>query len=151
LANDAAFEDLVAETRSAAPALALSNIADGRYFVRATAIAPSGLEGLSQTVSIRRELAALVASITPMGARRYRFDWETDGQGEPLFRLQLFSDARRDTPVVDEPGLDVMSFRIDALPPGQYTWRVGMKRVSNGRMTEVWTDPEALTVPSRGR
>jgi hypothetical protein len=145
LAHDADFQDMVAETRSATTKLRLAGIDNGIYFARAMAIAPSGLEGLSQTVQIKRELAPLVASVTGASGQR-RFMWETDGRGEPLFRLQLFPGSMNATPFIDETGMTGNSMKIDALPTGTYVWRVGMRRVVNGRVQEIWTAPEMLAI-----
>jgi hypothetical protein len=151
LARDAAFEEMVAEARSATPRVQVAGIDDGPYFVRAMAIAPSGLEGLTQSYPITRTLAPLIGSVTALDGRRHRFTWETDGRGTPVFRFQLFSDVNREIPVIDEAGLDSYATLIEGLSPGGYSWRVGMKRITNGVMDEYWTDPEVLTVPGKGQ
>jgi hypothetical protein len=145
LANDAEFQDMVAETRSATTKLRLAGIDNGRYYARAMAVAPSGLEGLSQTVRINRELAALLASVSGTGAQQ-RITWETDGRGDPVFRLQLFRDSMSATPVIDETGITATSMTINSLPSGRYVWRVGMRRLVGGKMQEIWTDPEMLQI-----
>jgi hypothetical protein len=149
IARDPAFEDMVAEARSTTARLQVPGIDDGRYFVRASAVAPSGLEGLTQSYPITRAIAPLTGAVEALDRRRHRFTWETDGRGTPVFRFQLFSDSNRDTPVIDEAGLDSYATLIDGLSPGRYTWRVGMKRVTSGSMDDYWTDPEPLLVPGR--
>jgi hypothetical protein len=150
LANDAEFQDMIAETRSATTKLRLAGIDDGTYYARAMAVAPSGLEGLSQTVRIKRELAPLLASVSGTGGQQ-RFTWETDGRGEPIFRLQLFPDSMSATPVIDETGITANMMTINSLPQGSYVWRVGMRRVIAGKMQEVWTDPETLQIGPQGK
>jgi hypothetical protein len=150
LANDAEFQDMVAETRSTTTKLRLAGIDNGSYYARAMAVAPSGLEGLSQTVQIKRELAPLVATVSGVGGQQ-RFTWETDGRGEPLFRLQLFPGTMNETPVIDEIGITGSTMTINSLPAGSYVWRVGMRRVVSGRMQEIWTDPETLQIGTRGQ
>jgi hypothetical protein len=148
LAKDADFQDMVAETRSATTTLRLAGIDNGTYFARAMAIAPSGLEGLSRTVRINRELAPLIASVSASGGQQ-RFTWETDRRGDPLFRLQLFPGIMNATPVIDEIGITGSAMTINSLPSGNYVWRVGMRRVVGGTMQEIWTDPEMLQIGSK--
>jgi hypothetical protein len=151
LARDVDFHDMVAETLSVLPKLQLAGIDDGAYFARAMAVAPSGLEGLSQTYRINRQLSPLTASMVRVGGRS-TFTWETDGRSSaPLFRFQLFSKFGNDVPVIDETGLTSYSMVVAGLATGDYTWRVGMRRVMDGVMTETWTDPEPLAVRSRER
>lgn len=150
LARDIDFQDMVAETRSTTTKLRLAGIENGAYFARAMAVAPSGLEGLSQTVRINRKIAPLLASVSGVGGQQ-RFTWETDGRGEPVFRLQLFPDAMNATPVIDETGITGSAMTINSLPTGRYIWRVGMRRVIDGRMQDIWTDPETLQIGVQGR
>jgi hypothetical protein len=149
LATDEDFQNMVAEARSASPRLTIGSVASGRYFARAMAVAPSGLEGLSTTYSIRREIAPLIGSVNLLDRGRYQFQWETDGAAEPLFRLQLFAKANSTVPIIDETGLTTYSMIVDGLSPGDYSWRVGMRRVSGNGTDEFWTDAEMLTIPSR--
>ena len=151
LATDDAFQNMVAEARSVGPKLAVAGIPNGRYFARAMAIAPSGLEGLSQTYPITREIAPLIASVSMFERGRQQFEWETDGRGEPVFRLQLFSTARGAVPIIDETGLTTYAMIVDGLSPGVYSWRIGMWRVTDGDMNEFWTDPETLTITGKGK
>jgi hypothetical protein len=151
LATDADFQDMVAEVRSATPRLTIESVADGSYFARAMAVAPSGLEGLSQTYSIKRMIAPLIGSVSALDSGRHQFRWETDGRGEPVFRLQLYSKANEAVPIIDETGMTTYSMIVDGLAPGEYSWRIGMRRVSDGAMSEFWTDPETLTISGKGK
>lgn len=150
LAKDADFQDMIAETRSPTTKLRLAGIDNGIYFARAMAIAPSGLEGLSKTVRIKRELAPLYASVSSTSGRQ-RFVWETDGRGDPIFRLQLFPGSMSATPVIDEAGITANSMTVGNLPVGSYVWRVGMRRIVGGNMQVIWTDPETLQIGARGQ
>jgi hypothetical protein len=151
IARDETFGDMVAEVRASAASVTLGNIPDGRYFVRAMAVAPSGLEGLSQTYLMTRHVVPLSGSASPNGPSGYRFHWESDGDGAPLYRFQIFADGDPKTAIVDEPGLASQSFAVNDLTPGGYSWRVGMKRLEDGKMVEYWTDSERLTIPTAGR
>lgn len=145
LARDAGFVDVIAETRVAEPEARLDGIANGRLFVRASAIAPSGLEGLAQTVSFRRQQAGVSGSVTSNAETGYRFDWASVGDGTPLYRFQLLDLARPDVPLVDQPGLTKSGLVIDTLRPGNYQWRVGMIQTGPEGSVEVWSDPQKFT------
>ena len=151
LAKDAAFQDMVAEARSATTTLRVTGIDNGNYYVRAMAIAPSGLEGLSETYPITRTLAPLRGWVTSVGNDRHRFEWDSEGKGTPLFRFQIYAEANPETPIIDETGLTTYSIIVDGLSPARYMWRVGMKRFTGGAPDEFWTDPEVLTIPVKGR
>ena len=114
-------------------------------------VAPSGLEGLSQTYAITREIAPLIGSVTATDRGRQQFEWETDGRGEPVFRLQLYAKANDAVPIIDETGLTTYSMSVDGLTAGSYTWRIGMRRVTDGVMNEFWTDPVTLTISAKAR
>ncbi len=148
IARDEAFENLVAETRSPGPRLRIGRIDDGTYFARATAIAPSGLEGLSQTAAIKRAIAPLTAVVETDGRHHY-FAWQTDGRGNPVFRFQLFADRIDGVPVINETGMTTYDMTIGGLGAGRYLWRVGMQRVADGRIEEIWTEPEQLQIPAQ--
>ena len=59
IATDAGFIDNVAEQFSDDGVFALNDIPNGNLFVRVSAVAPSGLEGLAQAYSFRRRLASI--------------------------------------------------------------------------------------------
>jgi hypothetical protein len=151
LAKDAGFQDMVAEARSPTTKLTVGGIANGNYFARAMAIAPSGLEGLSETVAIRRDAAPLIGSVYGLDNGRYQFRWETDGRGQPVFRLQLFSAASPTMPIIDETGMTTYAMSVNGLAAGDYSWRVGMRRVIDGVMSEFWTEAESMTVSGKGK
>jgi hypothetical protein len=151
IASDADFLDMVAEARSGTPRLSIAGIANGNYFARAMAVAPSGLEGLSTTYPIRRALAPLIGSVSKLDRGRREFRWETDGRGEPVFRFQLSAKANGTFPIIDETGMTTYSMIVDGLSPGDYTWRIGMRRVLDGEMNEFWTESEPLTISGKGK
>lgn len=144
VARDAGFVDVLGEERSDRPAVRLTGIANGRMFMRASAIAASGLEGLSEVASFRRQQAGVSASATP-GDDGYRFEWAHTGEGTPLYRFQLFDTRRPNVAVVDQPGLVRTGLVIDKLPGGTYQWRVGMIETGPEGSVEVWSDPQKFT------
>jgi hypothetical protein len=150
IASDAGFIDNIAEQFSDDGAFALANIPNGNLFVRVSAIAASGLEGMAQSYSFRRRLASIRGTVEPEDDG-YRFRWTGAGGGVRRYRFQL----RRDTPqgalVVDEVALERDALTLRRLKAGVYYWRVGLAQLEDGEITESWTEPEKLTItdPSR--
>lgn len=150
IASDAGFIDNIAEQFSDDGAFALANVPNGNLFVRVSAIAASGLEGMAQSYSFRRRLASIHGSVEPEDDG-YRFRWSGAGAGVRRYRFQL----RRDTPqgalVVDEVALERDALTLRRLKAGVYYWRVGLAQLEDGEITESWTEPAKLTItdPSR--
>jgi len=150
IASDAGFIDNIAEQFSDDGAFALADTPNGNLFVRVSAIAASGLEGMAQSYSFQRRLASIRGSVEPVDDG-YRFRWAGAGGGVRRYRFQL----RRDTPqgalVVDEVALARDALTLRRLKAGVYYWRVGLAQLEGGDVTESWTEPEKLTItdPSR--
>lgn len=145
LARDAGFVDIIAEQSSVAPAAAFTGIADGRWFMRASAIAPSGLEGFPAGYSFRRQQVGMKASAAA-GGDGFRFAWLAEGEGTARYRFQLFAEGRDALPLVDEPGLAQTALTIANLAPGAYRWRVGVIQTVADGSAEVWTPLDKLVV-----
>ncbi len=146
LAKDAGFTDIVAETRMGDARADFSDIPDGTYFARSMAIAPSGLEGLSESYSIKRQLTAVGGSAAAAGPDRFMFKWFGEGTGKRQYRFQLFEGAVKGTPLVDEAGLESSEINLTGLPPGVYFWRVGVRQFSGEGLSQNWTIAEKFTV-----
>lgn len=150
IASDAGFIDNIAEQFSDDGAFALPDIPNGNLFVRVSAIAASGLEGMAQSYSFRRRLASIRGTVEPEHDG-YRFRWAGAGGGVRRYRFQL----RRDTPqgalVVDEVALERDALTLRRLKAGVYYWCVGLTQLEDGDVTESWTEPKKLTItdPSR--
>lgn len=146
VAQDREFVDVVTSARSTTPQVNLGQLAAGKYFVRAMAIAPSGLEGMPQTQAFERRLESLVARRLPGASRSWQLDWDLGESSGTFFRLQLFDGSHPETPVIDEPGLTTSGMRVQGLPTGKYTWRVGQSRITDGKIQQSWTRFESFTV-----
>jgi hypothetical protein len=146
LAKDAGFIDTIAETRGTGAKAQFADVADGDYFVRAMAIAPSGLEGLSETYGIRRQLTALGGSAGALGPGQYQFKWFGSGNGTRVYRFQLHAAPEGGVALVDETGLDRNEVLLTGLAPGAYYWRVGVRQFAQNGMSENWTPLEKFTV-----
>ncbi len=146
ISKDAGFVDIVASERSALPAISFAALPDGRYFVRAMAVAQSGLEGLSETTSFRRQQAAASAERVPGMADAFRFAWMTQGSGKALYRFQLFNIASPALPMIDEAALEGPALILGGLKPGIYQWRVSIKAAGGAADDLLWTPFQKLTV-----
>lgn len=105
LASDAGFVELLTETYSDTPEARFADVPNGRWFVRATAIAQSGLEGMPRTYSMKRLLTGLDASAEQGADGGYRFRWSGKGSGKRVYHFRLRPDTPQAVPLVDEPGL----------------------------------------------
>lgn len=153
LATDAGMVDTFGETVSGPGErrLAFSGIGDGLYFLQLTAVSPEGVEGLPMVYSFvqaRNGLSGLAASAigNPLD-RRYQFRWEPVGEGEAVFRFQLWNeDGKPETPLIDEADLTETQIALTGLPTGGYLWRVQAVRQRFGRTLEVWSEPRPLHI-----
>jgi hypothetical protein len=146
ISKDAGFVDIVASERSASPTVSFAELPNGRYFVRAMAVAESGLEGLSETTSFRRQQASASAERVPGMADGFRFAWMAHGQGKTLYRFQLFDASAPNIALIDEAALEQSSLILGGLKPAVYRWRVSVKQLGSGDNELVWTPFQKLTV-----
>jgi hypothetical protein len=150
IASDAGFIDNIAEQFSDDGSFALADIPNGNLFVRISALATSGLEGMAQSYSFRRRLASIHGTVEA-GDDGYRFRWSGAGSGARRYRFQLMRDTAQGALVVDEVALAREALTLRRLRAGVYYWRVGLVQLEDGDVTESWTEPEKLTItdPSR--
>ena len=150
IGKDAGFVDVVADTLVSEPEARFPDIANGNWFVRATAISRSGLEGLYQTYAMKRRLTGLKASAEgSLDAMRFR--WSGAGEGVRIYRFQMMRDDQTRLPIVDEGGLGNEGLELRNLEPGTYYWRVGVRQFADGEMTEKWLPFEKLIVAQPGK
>ncbi|WP_068071826.1 FecR domain-containing protein [Novosphingobium lentum] len=145
IAADAGFVEVLAETTANGPLASFADIANGNWYVRASAIAQSGLEGLPQTYALRRALTGLSASAEG-DPSAMRFKWSGAGDGRRIYRFQLARGSETALPTFDEPGLGPEGLVLHDLAPGTYFWRVGVRRFAGDGMTENWLPFEKLIV-----
>lgn len=150
IAADAGFNDVIAEARAKGPDFDMADIPNGGLFVRGSAIASSGLEGMTQTYSMRRALTGLGGS-ADADADRLTFKWSGSGEGRRQYRFQLMRDLVSSVPIVDEPGMTDSGLSLQALDPGTYFWRVGVRQFADEDVTENWLPFEKIiiTAPER--
>ncbi len=146
VAKDQAFTDVVVGARSDRPQIDLGPLPGGQYYVRAMAIAPSGLIGMPRTEPFVRRLQLLVSRQFSANQKDWQLNWDLGGPADASYRVQVFDAARPDVPIIDEPALPDRSLTITGLPPGNYTWRVGLKRPIDGNLQQSWTPFEGFTL-----
>lgn len=139
IARDAGFIEIIDEQVSAKPEVIFEQLSDGRYFVRARAVAPSGLEGLAKAYNFRRKRVGSDAGqeSSPL-ADTLKFAWRPQGEGQSYNAFQLW---RADDPsrlIVDEVGMTHSALLIGAVEPGTYVWRVATFQIDEGEIIKVW-------------
>lgn len=149
IARDAGFVDLAAETTATEPRLVFDSWPNGGFFVRFTALDPTGLEGLPATYAFERRLNAL--GLDPPGAipgarRQYLFKWTSSGAGSESFRFVLGRRPDASDPVIDAPGLARSEITVADLPAGVYYWRVQVVRREEGRVFEKWSPAQKFEI-----
>ena len=147
IAADPKFVDIVAAARSSTNNVTIGSLKDGRYFVRAMAVAPSGLEGLFETFEFQRELKKLISRPSGGKGRAQIFAWGGKRSSGEYYRLQIFDAVRPDLPLIDETGLEVPSMEVVGLQSGEYRWRVGTAQLSAKGVRHSWTPFETLRIP----
>lgn len=151
IALDAGFLNMIDEAETQSPSVSLEPVANGSYFIRATAIDENGLEGIPSTYGFERRLNRIEANVDSSRVGRYRqylFRWRTPDAVDAQYRFQMISSAEGAAPVVDEAGLKTTSFIVTDLPDGVYRWRVLTLEIVGGRRYEKWTPFQELRVSS---
>lgn len=142
LARDAEFLDVVAErhvARSGPRELALfDGIPSGSYFARVAAVTPEGIEGQAAVSAFSR--ASLSASLVGrmrwiVASNEVELDW--DPVAGSTYGLEIAEDAALTRVVVRVGGLLGHRVRVEALPPGQYFWRVRAETILQGQRSET--------------
>jgi hypothetical protein len=150
IGKDAGFVDIVADQLVDQPVASFADIPNGNWFVRATGLAETGMEGLYQTYAMKRRLTGLSASAEgDFSAMRFR--WSGAGEGLRVYRFQMTREDKAALPVIDEGGLGAEGLELRNLEPGTYHWRVGVRQFADGEMTEKWLPFEKLIIAPQGR
>ena len=134
LADDAGFTELFAETIATQGAAEFSNVPNGTFFVRVTAVDSDGVEeALPGTYGFERRFTSLSAGVAA-SLRHARGHAAMSSSGGPKAKAKLTStsqfilakDPALQQKVVDEVGLTRTELSLVDLPPGTYYWRVTM-------------------------
>lgn len=146
IARDAGFLEMEQEAYSKEPEIRLESVDNGRWFVRVSALAANGLEGMPRTYGMRRVLIGLNAS-SGKADDGYRFRWASaEAGGTRYYQFRLRPDRPGAPPLVDETGLTDDAITLSDLPPGTYRWSVGVQHYQDGESTVTWLPEQTLTV-----
>lgn len=139
IARDADLLDLIREVRVQAPSATFSDLPDGTYFVRVSAIDAAGLEGLPRVYAFERRTNELSASgAQRAGTHDYRFLWRASrADANTRFRLILSQHEDMHDPIVDAVDLSGNSLVVSDLPAGDYYWRVVAQEYDHGRFYDT--------------
>lgn len=139
IARDADLLDLIRDARVQAPSAAFSDVPDGTYFVRVSAIDADGLEGIPRVYAFERRANELSAAAAPRaGTREYRFVWRTSrASADTRFRFVLSRHEDLRDPIVDAVDLAESPLVVSDLPAGDYYWRVVSEQYERGRFYET--------------
>lgn len=138
MALDKEFLNLVAEQRlqgADATTAVVSAVPVGEYYARVTAFTPQGLEGLYTLTSFARAQALVAGRARLASDESVEFAWSPVPGG--VYQLELARDAAFADVVLSVPGLQSELVHVQALPPGQYYWRVRAQVYSLGQRSEV--------------
>lgn len=149
IAADAQFTQLLQDTRTAAPAWALSGLADGDYFLRVRAADAQQIEGADAThaLAVRARPEPPLQLAPPTGASvvsgaTLRWAELADAGG---YHVQVARDAGFTDRMLDRPAVPGGRLQLDAaLPPGSYHWRLATLRANGSR--GPFGDPGTFTV-----
>lgn len=154
LATDAGFIDVFAESESASPRFSVPDVPNGSFFVRFTAIASAGLEGLPANHTFERRLNTITAEAGEPeqcpADRCLRFRWRTGGEGERRFRFQI-ARSPDGVPIIDRTELTGSEIVLTDLPAGTYFWRVESALLDGDRRLSKWMDHQELRVAPASR
>jgi hypothetical protein len=139
IARDADLLDLIRDARVETPTAVFTDVPDGTYFVRVSAIDAEGLEGLARVYAFERRANEISASAAQTGAaHEYRFIWRASRAGaDARYRFVLSLHRDLHDPVIDAVDLASTSLVVANLPPGDYYWRVVAEQYEHGRFYET--------------
>lgn len=148
IARDADLLDLIREARVQSPSAVFSDLPDGTYFVRVSAIDAAGLEGLPRVYAFERRANEVTASAAPRpDSHDYRFIWRASrGEADARFRFVLSRYRDLHDAMVDAVDLTGTSLVVSDLPAGDYYWRVVAEQYDHGRFYETPGAVHAFTL-----
>ena len=149
LARDADFLDIVDESVVAVPSASFNSLDDGRYFVRARGVSPSGVEGINAYAdSFLRKRLGVEGSAEPSPlSDGFLFKWLAAGEGTSTYAFQLWREGDAETLLIDETGLTKTSILLTNLEPATYKWRVAVMQSDPVEgLLKVWGETKGLVV-----
>lgn len=123
---DAANQHIIAENTAKDALIKFTDINDGKYFIKVTAIDSQGLEGLPATlpftVKARPEPPFMVSPKKKARGETVTFNW-TEAASAKAYRLQVATDVDFKQIQIDQNNINGTEFNA-SLPLSTYFWRV---------------------------
>lgn len=138
VARDEAFNVVIAEIVSATPELRVTQIEDGRYYLRARAVDARGLEGRDSThefaLKARPEppLIIVPAARGKVRALDVEFRWAENTEAAS-YHLQIARDASFKSLAHEDKAVKGAQVTVGKLAVGDYFWRVASLRKNGDR------------------
>ncbi len=145
LGADAGLLDVIDEVTVDQPRASFKNVGNGAMFVQVTALDADGLEGMPKTYGFSRFRHGLKLNAPIASGNHWLFQWEPEGEGQPLYRFQL-SGQPDGVPLVDQTGLSDGRMTVTDLPDGTYYWRVRSTVVRDGQRFEKWSPAQQFRI-----
>ena len=134
IALDDKAQNLIQENLFAEPHFKFSNLDDGNYFLRVTAIDANGLEGLPSVVPFKLkahpEPPFNIAPKKKLRAQQVDFSW-SEAANATGYHLQVASDEQFAHLLIDQATLSDHQFTTTELPVGTFFWRVATIATKN--------------------
>lgn len=149
VARDAQMREVVADNLAEGRELRFTNLDDGAYFLRVRGIDVRGLEGRDATLAFKlkaRPEPPLPAAPAPRGVTRgtqVELSWAANPEAQS-YRLQVAADERFTRIVRELPAIAGTTHTLEAIPPGDYFWRLASVRAGNDQ--GPWGGARAFTL-----
>ena len=160
VSRDAKGQDVVAnavvDNAGAATQLRIPDLDDGHYYLQIASRDDNGLEGKPATVEFTLKAHPLPPFPSAPGPKlrdsvdgkpvEVLFQWGDVGSGA-TYHLQLASDAGFQKLLLDKDDLKTPEYRADAVPPGDFYWRVATIETVKGAADQgPYSDVKPLAV-----
>lgn len=139
ISTDQDSQNIIAESMAKDLRFKFEGIADGRYFIRVTAIDQNHLEGMPSTqaftLKARPEPPFPLSPKHKVRAEHASFTWTQSSEAK-VYRLQLSRDASFSQIVLDQTNISATEWGTDQLTVGQYFWRVASIIDKSGQLDQ---------------
>lgn len=150
ISKDAAAQDVIAEVQSTQTQFKFTQIEDGNYFIRVTAIDAHQLEGMPSVfpfkLKARPEPPFPLAPKHKASAESVNFKW-TQTEAAKHYHLQVAKDAQFQHIVQDQAQVSASEWASSQLSKGTYFWRVATVIDQAGQVDQgPYSQPQGFTV-----
>lgn len=152
ISNDAIGQDIIAESISQNTLIKFTDIDDGNYFIKVTAIDHQGLEGLPAIypfiIKAHPEPPFMLQPKKKVRGETVAFHW-TEVANATSYRLQVARDTDFKKIVIDQDNITDSQFSSNQLPLGDYFWRIATIK-TNETIKTIETIANPQKIPDQG-